>query len=232
MGEPVTHENRAPSRNTVLRGVGATRFIVAALGILLALGGLDHGIFETLQGNAPTGGFFIHSIGAANQMWAYGTEDALTLIPNFLLTGIAAIAVSLLVALWSVGFAHKRHGSSIFLLLSVVLLLVGGGVAQVVLFTLAWAVSTRIGKPVTWLNSSLPARMRRPLGSLWPWLLGLFTLLSLLSLEIAISGFFPGIANPLRLLHLCWSLLIVGLVFLLAAIASAFVQDAERCRPD
>jgi len=108
------------------RKVSATRAIVSTLGFLFAISGINHGFFEALQGNASTGGWFIHSIGSRNQMWAYGTEDAFTLIPNFLLTGVAAITVSLLIIVWSVGFVDKKHGSSVFLLLFVLLLIVGG----------------------------------------------------------------------------------------------------------
>src|SRR5450631_4029872 len=125
---------------------------VNPLGVLFALAGANHGFFETLQGYTPTGGLIVHAIGERNRMWAYGTEDAFTLIPNFLIGGIAAITVGVLIIVWSLKFVHKKHGSLIFLLLFLLLFLVGGGVAQVIFFTLAWAVSTRINKPVTWLR--------------------------------------------------------------------------------
>jgi hypothetical protein len=161
-------------------------------------------------------------------MWAYGTEDAFTLIPNFLVSGIAAISVSLLIAVWSIGFVHKKHGGLIFLFLFIVLFLVGGGVAQVVYFTLGWAVSTRINRPLTWLRRLLPGKARAVIGRQWPWLLGGFTLLSLVALEIAIAGYLPGEHDPKQLLYTCWSLLAVGLGLLFLAIASGFVHDVDR----
>jgi len=216
------------NRTAFRREVNATRAIVATLGVLFAISGMNHGLFETLQGNAPTPGLFIHSIGPANQMWAYGTEDAFTLIPNFLWTGIAAIAVSLAIVVWSVGFVHKRQGSLVFILLFVLLLLVGGGVAQVVFFTLAWAVSTRINKPVAWLKSCLPGRVRMAVGKLWPWFLAGFTLLGLSALEIAIAGYVPGIRDAKQVLYTCWSLLGIGLALLVLAIVSGLVHDVDR----
>ena len=210
------------------RDVNATRVIVATLGVLFAVSGMNHGFFEALQGNAPTPGLFIHSIGPRQQMWAYGTEDAFTLIPNFLLTGIAAIAVSLTIVVWSLGFVHKRHGSLIFILLFILLLLVGGGVAQAVFFTLAWAVSTRINKPVTWMKSFLPPRVRGVVGSLWLWFLAGFAVLGLIALEIAIAGYVPGVQDPRQVLYTCWSILGIGLVLLLLAIVSGFVHDVDR----
>ncbi|HMD78205.1 MAG TPA: hypothetical protein VKG86_12625 [Terracidiphilus sp.] len=221
------HRDSESNRGLFQRQVNATRLIVAAIGILFAFSGMDHGFFETLQGNTPTPGLFISAIGPHNQMWTYGNELAFTLVPNFLLSGIAAISVSLLIAVWSIGYLHKKHASSIFLLLFIVLFLVGGGIAQVVYFTLAWAVSTRINKPLTWLKSVIPERTRGMLGRPWPWLLGGFVLLSLFALEIAIFGYVPGVGAAQQLLHTCWSLLGVGLVFLLLSIASGFVHDVD-----
>jgi hypothetical protein len=216
------------SRSSFWCDVNATRFITATLGLLLALGGFDHGFFEFLQGNAQTGGLFIHSIGARNQMWAYGTEDALTLLPTFMASGIAAMSISLLIAVWSIGFVHKRKGSLVFLLLSVALFLVGGGVAQVVYFLLAWALSTRIDKPFTGLGASLHEAVRGVLGRSWLWFLAAFALVSLFALEIAIAGYVPGVSDPKLVLHTCWSLLGVGLGFLLLAIVFGLLHDADR----
>lgn len=120
---------------------------MATFGTIFGISGMLHGFFEALQGNVPTGGFFIAAIGEAHQMWPHGTEPAFTLIPNFLITGIVAMAVGLAVVVWSLLFVHRRYGSTILLLLFILLLLVGGGVAQIVFFPFIWLVSTRINKP-------------------------------------------------------------------------------------
>jgi hypothetical protein len=207
--------------------INATRTIVSTLGVLFAIGGIDHGFFETLQGNTRTPGLFIRSIGPHQQMWPYGTEDAFTLIPNFLVSGIVSIALSLLIAVWSIRFVHRKHGSTIFLLLFVLLLLAGGGVAQVVFFTLAWAVSLRNHKPATW-PTLLPQPARNAFAKLWLPCLVLFTVLSLAALEIAIAGYVPGVQNPELKLHICWSLLLVGLGVLFVGIASGVVHDGRQ----
>jgi hypothetical protein len=201
---------------------------VSTLGVLLALGGMDHGLFEVFQGNKPTRGLIVHAIGEQYRMWAYGTEDAFTLIPNFLISGVAAIVVSALIALWSVGFIHKKNGSLAFLLLSIVLFLVGGGVAQIVFITLAWAVSTRINKPLTWLRVVLAESVLRVLAKLWLWLLMVFTLLALIALEIAIVGYIPRVRDPKLVLHICWNILGVALGILLFACLSGLAHDLER----
>jgi hypothetical protein len=205
----------------------ATRLIVSTLGVLLAVGGIDHGLFEALQGDKPTGGLLVHAIGEQNRMWAYGTEDAFTLIPNFVITGVVAIVVSVLIAVWSLGFIHKKNGSLIFLILSVVLFLVGGGVAQIVFFTLAWVISMRINKPLG-LQVIFPESVLRVLARLWLPLLTAFTLLALIALEIAIVGYVPGVSDPKLALHICWSILGVALGVLFLACLGGFAHDLSR----
>jgi len=105
-----------------------TKTITSILGIMLAIAGLDHGFFETLQGNTATNGLIIQAIGDAQQMWVHGTEEAFTIVPNFLITGPLAIAVSIAIMIWSVRFMDTKHGSTVFMLLFALLFLVGGGV--------------------------------------------------------------------------------------------------------
>jgi hypothetical protein len=223
----LSREEPIPAPPVLPAPINATRTIVSALGVLFAVSGLNHGLFETLQGNAPTPGLFIRSIGPHQQMWPYGTEDAFTLIPNFLASGIVAIAISLVIVVWSLWFVDRKHGNWIFLLLFLLLSLSGGGVAQVVFFMLAWAVSLRIHKPVVWPKRMLPQRARLVFGKLWLGCLVLFTLLALAALEIAIVGYVPCVENPELRLHICWSLLVIGMCFLLVGIAAGFVHDAE-----
>jgi len=226
----VTDEDLKQSRNAFWREINATRVIVSTLGVLFAISGMNHGFFEALQGNTPTGGLIVQAIGKHDRMWVYGTEEAFTLIPNFLISGIAAMTVGVLIIVWSLWFVHKKHGSLIFLLLFILLFLVGGGIAQVIFFTLAWAVSTRINKPVTWARSAFPEAVRAALAPLWLWLLIAFTLLALIALEIAVAGYLPGVHDPKLSLHICWSLLILGLGFLLLAFVSGFVHDVDHGR--
>jgi hypothetical protein len=41
---------------------------------------INHGLFEILQGNNSTNGFFIEAIGDANRFWVHGTEAAFTIL--------------------------------------------------------------------------------------------------------------------------------------------------------
>ena len=51
----------------------------------------------------------------------------MTLVQNFLITGIFAILVSLVVIAWSAMFIQRKNGGLTLILLSILMLLVGGG---------------------------------------------------------------------------------------------------------
>ena len=208
----------------------ATRIIVSTLGVTLGIAGIDHGFFEVLQGNVPTPGLFVQAIGPANRMWVYGTEDAFTLIPNFLITGIFAMILSLIVMIWCIGFIHKKNGPRIFILLCVLLFLVGGGVAQVVGFILVWAMATQINSPLTWWRKALSESLMNRLSSSWLFFLAIGSLLFLIALEIAIAGFVPGANNPMQKQYICWSLLGVALVAYLLSFIAGFAYDIRAKR--
>lgn len=205
----------------------ATRIIVSTFGFLLGISGMNHGFFEALQGNTPTNGLIIQAIGEANRMWLHGTEEAFTIIPNFLATGILAMIVSLVVMIWSVGFVHKKNGPLVFIILFILLFLVGGGIAQVIMFTLAWAVATQINRPLTWWRKVLPENVRRALAPVWPVSLTIGSLLFLIALEIAIVGFVPGVTDSEQKLYICWSFLGAGLGTFLLTFVAGFAHDIQ-----
>jgi len=99
--------NQIKRKNSKLKwqNISATRMVVSAFGVLCGLTGIIAGYFETLQGNVAPSGFIISTIGPTYSMWdTYGIRDlwdtysAITIIPNFFLTGIVAILVTLV--LW------------------------------------------------------------------------------------------------------------------------------------
>jgi hypothetical protein len=194
-----TRASRNDSRRSWFVGLNATHVIASTVGVFFGLfSGVNHGLFELLQGNTPTNGFLIHAIGDAQRFWSLGTEDAFTLIPNFAFTGVASIVVGAVAAFWSLRCLASRHGRSIFLGLFVLLFLVGGGVGQVFFFIPAWAFATRIGKPLTGWSRVLPPGIRPLLSRLWIVTLALTIVSMLIALEVAIFGFFPGLTDPVR----------------------------------
>jgi peptidoglycan/LPS O-acetylase OafA/YrhL len=206
----------------------ATRTIASALGMVAGASGLDHGFFEALQGNTATHGLFVQAIGPAQRMWLYGTEDAFTIVPNFLLTGILAMIMGTLVIVWAAGYIDRRNGGRVFLGLGALLFLSGGGVALLGFVALCWAVSRRIGATSGEATTRPVDGFRKLLAGTWPAFLAIGLTLVTFALEIAIAGFVPGVSNPDHVQLICWSSLAAMLVMLLLAIVGASADDAQR----
>ena len=213
--------------------MSATGTIVTILGILVGISGAIHGFFEVLQGYRSTDGFFIFAIGKDNgwTIWTEGSEGAFTLVQNFLVTGILAIIVGVVLAVWSVFCIKTKRGSLVFLLIGISLFLVGGGVAQVPFIALTAAVITRIDKPLNWWRNNLSKNLRFTLAKLPFWFFAGFLLLFSIAFEVSIFGFFPQITEPSALLTICWSTLGFAAVLLLASIVGAFARDIEHMKP-
>lgn len=145
----------------------ATRVVVGALGALVGLAGVEHGIGEVLQGPVRPGGLLIMSWPDAAALEVLGGEPAMTVIPDLRVTGVLAIVVGLTVALWSVWFPGHRHGGLVLVGLSVLLLLVGGGVVPPVMGVVLGAVATRMREA----SSGVPPALLRAIAPAWRWFL-------------------------------------------------------------
>jgi hypothetical protein len=119
-----------------------TRIAAVIIGVLSGLIGAYHGYNETLQGNTVPGGILINAIGPPCQ--GNSCLPAMTVVPNFYYTGWLAIAVSVILLIWAVGFVRGLKGGLILILLSIVQLLVGGGFLPPLLGIIAGIVGTRI----------------------------------------------------------------------------------------
>ncbi|MGB7984869.1 MAG: hypothetical protein WCF54_06890 [Terracidiphilus sp.] len=207
----------------------ATRIIVCTLGVLVGIGSIDHGLLETAQGNRPTPGLIINALGPGYSwsVWKEGGEGAFTLIPNFLVTGLIATSLGVLMIFWALCFLSRKHGPAGFLLLGIASFLTGGGIAQVVLFTIVWGFATRIHAPLRLTRRLIPPSIRPLLDMIWPWTLTAATILFLTALEIAIFGYVPGVSNQTHLLHICWTILGIALSLFFLSILSGFARDIE-----
>jgi hypothetical protein len=65
--------------------------VVASFGILCGLTGMIAGVFMVLQGNIPTDGYIISTIGPEYPMYKDFIYYAITIVPNFLIFGILSI---------------------------------------------------------------------------------------------------------------------------------------------
>ena len=205
------------------------RITTSIIGVLLGIAGLiNHGLFEILQGNTPTNGVFIEAIGEANRFWVYGTEGAFTIIPNFLVTGICVILVSLAIILWSIKYIQVKHGVTIFLLLLILLAFVGGGIGYIILLLPTWAYATRIHKSLDWWKNKLPSRLRKRLSKLWIYGLATTSISWLIVLELGIFGYFPGQTNPDTILNIVFIFLFSTVILANFTFVCGFARDIEE----
>lgn len=142
--------------------------------------------------------------GLSWSIWKHGGESAFALIPNFHIAGIIATLLGLVVIVWSIRFMQSQHGPTVFLSLGVASFLTGGGVEQILLFTLTWGVATRIGASPAFRRGLIPHSKRKPASRMWPWTLGTSTILFVAALEIAMVGYVPGVWSQIEILHICW----------------------------
>ncbi len=212
----------------------AIRILTSTLGVICGISGLEHGFFETLQGNITPvfhqigSRSVIYAIGEANQFWKYGTEPAYTIIPSYLITGILAMIVSLFVIIWSAGFLQKKYGWIIFIILSIIQYFVGGGAAQIGLAIFMGLAAIFINAPLSWLRAILPSRLLRILGVPWAWLFIVMVIVFCQSMVTAVFGFLYGIHDPEVINQFLFGVLYAMIGLMPLAILSAFAKDSQQ----
>lgn len=155
-----------------LTNISAARVTALIFGVLSGLGGITHGVGEVLQGNVAPGGIIINSWTRGPIATNMGGEPGMTIVPNLLVTGVLTIIVSLAVIVWSVAFVQRKRGGLILILLSIAMLLVGGGFGPPIIGILAGVAGLGINAPYTWWRAHLAANIQRVLARLWPWVFG------------------------------------------------------------
>ena len=208
--------------------VNATRVTATTVGVLLGLSGMNHGFFEFLQGNVPTGGLVLQAIGPAQRFWERGTEEAFSIIPTFLASGLLSMLVGLIIVIWSLWFIQSKYGPQVFLGLFIVLFLVGGGIGQIAFFVPAWAFATRMHKPLTWWRKVLPRSLWPFLSGLWLVTLMLATLAILIGLEIAIFGLVPGMTDPEQVQNTAMATVLLSAVLYVISFVAGFGHELRR----
>jgi hypothetical protein len=151
----------------------ATKTVATWLGIVAGLAGLEHGYFESLQGNVRPVALAFPSWGPQQcdpaKIW-HACEPAMSILPNFLVTGILAMLLSLAIIVWSGWFIQRRRGGLTLILLSIALLLFGGGFFPPVIALVGGLAGTKINRPLSGQISGLT----RFAAKLWPWPLVIF----------------------------------------------------------
>ena len=166
------------------REFSALRWVATVYGLLVGFAGIEHGIFEVLQGDIPADSIMIDAIGDSWRFWPGASERALTLIPNYLYSGILSTILGVIVVIWSWMFIERRYGATVFLVLTISLFLVGGGFAPIFVSILATITATRINQPLNWWKNHMPGQVAKT----WPWALILFVIVFIAAVGMQIFG--------------------------------------------
>jgi hypothetical protein len=196
-----------------------TKTVATWLGIAAGLAGLEHGYFEILQGNTRPAGLHFPSMGPPcdpDVVWN-ACEPAMSILPNFLLTGIMAMLLGLVIIVWSAAFVQRKHGGLVLILLSVALLLFGGGIFPPLIGLFGGAAGTRINRPFC----RKPGRVTRFAARLWPW--PLVVLVIWLLGQFPVGYFFNGFLKSV----MGFGLLLI-LTMLPLSVYSAYAHDAAE----
>jgi hypothetical protein len=206
---------------------GELRLTASAFGAYAGLLGMEHGFFETLQGNVVPHGMRIRA-SLSELPFPFGHEPAMTIIPNFLVTGIFAMIVGLSIVVWATAYIQKKGGGVVLFLLSVVLLLVGGGFGAITLLLTASFAAAGINKTLPWWRSHLSVNLVRFLAKAWWWCF--IAALLWVPAEFAV-GYLFGVKNDPRQnltnLNLILSYPMLGL-FLLTLLTGFSCEIARR----
>jgi hypothetical protein len=150
----------------------ATRIVAASFGFIAGSAGLEHGYFEILQGNTKPISLMFPSMGppcVPEKIWN-ACEPAMTILPNFLMAGILTVLLGLLIMLGSATFIQRKNGGLILIMLSVALLLFGGGFFPPIIGLIGGMAGLQINKPLAGSFGSVT----RFFAKLWPWPLVIF----------------------------------------------------------
>ncbi len=124
------------------RSKGSIRIAAASiLGIFAGVAGASHGPGEILQGDRAPNGIIIQ---AWPELTSLGGAPAMTLIPNFSVTGIVTLALGLAVTIWAATHIQSKNGALVLILLSIMMLFVGGGLIPPVIGVVAGIIGARI----------------------------------------------------------------------------------------
>lgn len=96
--------------------------VVTILGILAGVAGASHGPGEILQGDISPSGIIIEACPALTSLLG---QPAVTLIPNFRVSGIVTIILGLAVTSWTATRIQSKDGALGLIILSRMMLLVG-----------------------------------------------------------------------------------------------------------
>jgi hypothetical protein len=115
--------------------------VASILGIFAGVAGASHGPGEILQGNIAPTGIIIEAWPALTLL---AGEPAMTLIPSFSVSGIVTVILGLAVTIWAATRIWGENGALVLILLSTMMLFVGGCLLPPVFGVVAGIIGARV----------------------------------------------------------------------------------------
>jgi hypothetical protein len=119
--------------------------VATILGIFAGIGGASHGPGEILQSDIAPSGIIIEAWPALTLL---GGEPAMTVIPSFRVSGIVTVILGLAVTIWAAIRIQSKNGALVLILLSIMMLLAGGGLIPPALGIVAGIIGDRVRQKI------------------------------------------------------------------------------------
>lgn len=205
----------------------AVRATVSVFGVVAAVAGFEHGVGAILQGNVPPAGIFFESWPNTPAYEILSGEPAMTVVPNLLASGVLTVLLSTILAVWSIASIDSPRGGPGILVLSALLLLVGGGFGPPLVGFVVGLAATRADAGRTWMGDAVSPRRRHALARLWRYLLvaaivGWFSLWP----GVPLLAYLFGFSDP----FLVAGLTVLDFALLVSTLVAGFAYDSVRHR--
>ena len=147
--------------------------IAVIFGVLAAIGGLLHGVGEVQQGDVDVQQVIIESWATGPLAEHMGGDPGMTVLPTMRLTGVVCLIISTLLLVWSLFFMRKRFAGLVQFLLTLAMLLFGGGFGPPLAGFLASFAGFGIRSPYRFWTRKLSAGVIHFLARGWPFVFGI-----------------------------------------------------------
>ena len=216
----------------ILSNTKATKIVAVTYGIIMGLAAVVHGFYEFLQGDVVIKDYFIDAIGPKQRLWEFSNLHAVSIAPTFLITGILAMSMGIIVIVWSVLFLGKKLGATSFFVLVILTFVLGGGYGPPIsLGLLATLASMRINKPITYFNDHLSSHIKGIVIKLWPESLITFIMIFVVSVGITIIGWpVVNLLGAVATNNFVWVLALIMIILMIFSVINALMFDAVNSK--
>jgi hypothetical protein len=198
--------------------------LAASGGVMAGIGGAVHGVGEVVQGPGRPGGIFFESWTTGPIADNLGGEPGLSLLPDLLLSGLLTLGSAAALAWWSVRHRDHRYAGRVMAVLSVLMLLVGGGVGPPTMGLLAALVAGAANQHDRRAPAWSRGRTGEVLAAAWP---ALFWLSLADYAFLALGSLFVGVVLGV---DLSWAFVLALFLTLLVVPLATLAGTADAAR--